>query len=811
MTTLQTPTLHQSIADACARVPPLWPLQSFVAVNPFVGLSGRTFTDVCDLMNRVTKGGMLMPAAYYREQEAENISDADLQNALDETGSAFSLRDLRGWLQYDEPLASPAIPTVGQLYDEQCGTFWKPFIIDEVSKWCSAFYDQGQASWRMPWRDLSFFEAWKKASWDDANPEMMGLSGFRELVRTMSGDITTTIALFLDELGVEPETATDFLHRQLMSIGGWSAYTRYLAREKELRGQTDDNLQHLLAIRLAYDVALLRHATPNFRAFWKEQLSAANSSHAEGVGSEITPAYLWQLAAEIAHQRQLIAQMKTVNAGAVAASSAAPQRANVQAAFCIDVRSEVLRRHLEAAMPQIQTIGFAGFFGFAIEYVSLGAQKGNAQCPVLLLPKHRIEATPTGVTPAQNAEILENIHFSQRLGRAWNSFKTSAISCFAFVETGGMLAGGKLIKDSCAWQGADKQPATEPAINATGDSGIGLDDRIAMAAGALKGMGLTRDFARIVLLCGHGSQTTNNPYAAGLDCGACGGHSGEANARVAAAVLADADVRAGLHAHGIRIPSDTHFVAGLHNTTTDEVTLFDLENAPASHLLELENLREAFHIAGQDARAERAKSLGLGDELLATLAKKVKTRSQDWSQTRPEWGLAGNAAFIAAPRARTAKLNLNGRAFLHNYDVNDDPHGAILEAIFTAPVVVASWINLQYYASTVNNAQWGSGNKTIHNVVGTLGVWEGNAGDLRVGLPLQSVHDGKKFVHKPLRLSVFLEAPRTMIERVIAEQEAVRELCDNGWIHLIAIENQGQSFWRYDGASGWQNVTGAAA
>ena len=45
---------------------------------------------------------------------------------------------------------------------------------------------------------------------------------------------------------------------------------------------------------------------------------------------------------------------------------------------------------------------------------------------------------------------------------------------------------------------------------------------------------MTGDFARLVLLAGHGSSTVNNPYATGLDCGACGGHTGEANARVAA-------------------------------------------------------------------------------------------------------------------------------------------------------------------------------------------------------------------------------------------------------------------------------------
>ena len=34
---------------------------------------------------------------------------------------------------------------------------------------------------------------------------------------------------------------------------------------------------------------------------------------------------------------------------------------------------------------------------------------------------------------------------------------------------------------------------------------------------------------------------------------------------------------------------------------------------------------------------------------------------------RPEWGLAGNAAFVAAPRERAKGCNLGGRTFLPNY------------------------------------------------------------------------------------------------------------------------------------------------
>jgi uncharacterized protein YbcC (UPF0753/DUF2309 family) len=104
---------------------------------------------------------------------------------------------------------------------------------------------------------------------------------------------------------------------------------------------------------------------------------------------------------------------------------------------------------------------------------------------------------------------------------------------------------------------------------------------------------------------------------------------------------------------------------------------------------------------------------------------------------------------------------------------------------------VANWINLQYWGSTVDNEAWGSGNKTLHNVVGLVGVLEGQGGDLRTGLPWQSVHDGTRFVHEPLRLSVFIEAPEAEMDAVLARHEAVRRLVDNGWLHLLSIRPDG--------------------
>jgi uncharacterized protein len=336
-----------------------------------------------------------------------------------------------------------------------------------------------------------------------------------------------------------------------------------------------------------------------------------------------------------------------------------------------------------------------------------------------------------------------------------------------------------------------------------------IDDPAAsarLAAGILGAMGLTRSFAPIVLLAGHGSQTTNNPHAAGLDCGACGGQTGEVNARVLADLLNDTRVRQALVPLGITISEATHFLPALHNTTTDDVTLFDTDALPATLHGALQALQRALAQAGRSARAERSASLGLKPlahqpEALAT---RIRQRANNWAEVRPEWGLADNAAFIVAPRHRTRSLNLHGRAFLHDYDWRADEDGKVLELIMTAPMVVTNWINLQYHASTVDNRRFGSGNKVLHNVVGGhIGVFEGNGGDLRIGLPMQSLHDGSGWRHTPLRLSVFVEAPKDAIDRVIGQHEVVRHLVDNGWLHLHAIDGDAGIVWQHAGNGRW--------
>jgi uncharacterized protein YbcC (UPF0753/DUF2309 family) len=262
---------------------------------------------------------------------------------------------------------------------------------------------------------------------------------------------------------------------------------------------------------------------------------------------------------------------------------------------------------------------------------------------------------------------------------------------------------------------------------------------------------------------------------------------------VAAAILNNPEVRSELARRDIEIPSETWFLAGEHDTTTDEVTIFDRHLVPDRHRGNLEVLEADLARAGEEQAARRLARLP-GPRRRGAAFRRAAARGADWAETRPEWGLARNAAFIVGHRELTRGRDLEGRAFLHSYDREADVDGAVLETILTAPMVVAQWINAQYYFSTVDPRRHGAGDKTLHNPIGSVGVLEGSGGDLRTGLAWQSVATDEGPYHEPLRLLTVVDAPVERIETVIARNTILQQLFDGAWVHLVARLGPGD--WR---------------
>jgi hypothetical protein len=448
-----------------------------------------------------------------------------------------------------------------------------------------------------------------------------------------------------------------------------------------------------------------------------------------------------------------------------------------------------------------------------MRYEGYGAETAVDACPPIIEARHRIADRPAAGHSRERERYDAWTRLRQAGDELLESLASNAATAFSFVESAGTgyglaLAGRTLlpvrVANLLAAATDDVSDAHEfctPTVDhdptAGGDLPVGLttEEKLEYAATAFELMGI-EEFARVVAFVGHASRVENEPFAAGLDCGACAGNPGGPNARVLAAICNDETVRERLRDRGVDVPDDTVFVAGEHTTTTDEVTLF-ADDVPESHAADMESLRADLKTARAGAAAERAETMGVEGDAGVGL-RETERRAADWAETRPEWGLAGNAGFVVGPRALTAGVDLGGRCFLHSYDPSSDPDGSALEAILTGPMVVTQWINTQYYFATVDTAVYGSGSKVTHNPVGNVGVYQGNGGDLATGLPLQSVLAGDDDpYHQPLRLSVVVCAPVERVTGVLEGHDDLVSLLDNGWLSLTVVDPE-REFQRFD-------------
>jgi uncharacterized protein YbcC (UPF0753/DUF2309 family) len=522
--------------------------------------------------------------------------------------------------------------------------------------------------------------------------------------------------------------------------------------------------------------------------------------------SDLDRASVWQEAYE-QHYRRLL--LSALSARRERGFTPLPDRPSLQAAFCIDDREESIRRHLEELYPTSETFGIAGFFGVACDYQGIDDGGAQALCPVVVTPAHTIHEAP--VSPDQEAVALTRA----RRRRTWvrgtrmlHRLNRSLIFGPLLAPLAGlasllpMLARVTMPRLSASVRRAlaDRMlptPQTRLRHTHKGDSlstphgharslGFTIPEQAARVASTLENMGLTRNFAPLVIMMGHGSSSVNNPHMSAYDCGACGGKHGGPNARLFADMANSPEVRAALRARPvpIDIPDDCWFIGGFHNTASDGVDLFDLDAVPAPLQSALPAVRRAIDDARTMSAHERCRRFASAprDPSPARALRHVEGRVEDLSQARPELGHVTNASCIVGRRTLTRDLFLDRRAFLVSYDPDIDPEGKILERILAAVGPVGAGINLEYYFSCVDNLRLGCGSKLPHNLTSLLGVMDGSLSDLRTGLPKQMIE-----IHEPVRLQVVVEAENQTLLDIVGRQAELARLIGNGWIQVIGL------------------------
>lgn len=811
---------------AAKKVAPTWDLRDYVAVNPFIGFKDDHILNASKFFKKISGWGILPKREFYfKKYQSGEVGNFDLEAALKIYHSEFQndsskkiiLEDLLNYIKCfdsEEELKNQEVEVkcLSDLYDQQYQCQTTQLFTNEISRWLSAYFDEGQSAWKISTDSIRLFNWWKDLVQYDQNFTFK--QNFKSLVGSLPNDpydsliYLTRILVNNDPVlnqSLSPEikkiALSQYYYRLFYTVLGWSSFIKKYEFEAHRSGKREKlnqigGLVDLLVIRMVYDISLISEIEGTFFDLNKDLVitnDLGNEVHHRNQNQEYN--YIWLNAIENAYRRSIEDKLK--NQIAIKPESTEPE---IQMVFCIDVRSEFIRRHLEMVSPNIQTIGFAGFFGLPISIKKLGHSESDQQCPVLLNSEYEINEN----CPISYKELIsKKTKYIDSIYRKKN-IQHSANSGFSFVETFGLSYIKKIIFSSLGYEKPDIDFSSlglsenDKKLIHFDDDSLDLEKKVTLVFGILKNMGLTKKFSKYVFLIGHGSESSNNPFASSLECGACAGHNGLNNSKILANWLNNDQVRGGLEKKGIYIPDKTVFFSGWHHTTKDLLIIDRISEIDPSQKDELDNYQLIFDKASSLCREERGKYLSFCDHLKGnTLYQELDYRSKDWSEIRPEWGLARNASFIIGRRDLTKEIPLDGRSFLHDYDYREDSDLSRLELIMTAPMIVTNWINMQYYASTINPQKFGSGNKVLSNVVGGIGCIQGTEGDLLTGLSEQSVWYKGDYFHEPLRLQVFIEATMDSIKKVINKHELVKNLIANGWLRIISIDPLTRNFKMY--------------
>ena len=866
-------------ALAAQSVSPLWPLHAFVASNPIAGFEGLPFVDATRAAATAWGSRPGIDAHLLRLAVRDGAVSDDILLTIAESvvpGPDVALQGLvrqraelvRALLLADDAPA-PDVEVVRRaigssgLVSETFSALKSPAELvvahspslasldararDVVSTYASRAY--GAPAWPADTRSV-----WMALRADAASLDRrLGTRGASDLIARLSASADEALADLTQDLGLADTHLVTAFTRVLTRDPGWVAHLAWRQRLGLATG--NEEILDLLVSRLAMEAVVVAAggAPPKQDESQQRDLApmvatmlAAVGCDALSVGDEAW-ASLHEIAATVgdvgldtlrlraweeSYRRPVLdslgqraAQLRDSRPEPTIEAPHSPP-ASAQLVMCIDVRSERLRRHLEAAGPW-ETFGAAGFFGIGLSHCSPSGHVSE-RLPALLRPEYEITELPA---TGQNRQWL-----SSDLAESVHCIESQIATPFAFAEAAGWVTGPTAMVHTFSprWSSAIlsrvgkrlRLPAQGTLVIERGShapSGFDLTHLVDAAEGFLRTTGLLEP-SPVVLLVGHGGSAANNPHVAAYDCGACGGQAGDVSARVMAQVLNDARVREELRERGISIADETWFGAALHDTTRDRVDI--LSEVPPCRRATVDELTRDLSRACDAVALERAELLPGGMPVeLRGLRRVLDGRAVDWAQVRPEWGLAGNAAIVIGPRSLTSGLDLDGRVFLQSYRPDLDLDGSALDFLLGAPLVVAQWISMQYWCSTVDPEVFGAGDKTTHNVIAPYagepapltGVLTGVRGDLRIGLPWQAVSsiapDGSRWsqrpFHEPLRLLAVVYAEPQAVESVIMRRPEVSRLVTGEWIDLVVIEPDSGRLLRWHQGGEWVEVDGA--
>jgi len=800
-----------------------------------------------------------------------------------------------------------------EIHDALFGTSEKELIEKDIIEYIARYLDEAQTTLSMSDRDLGMFNTFKL--YEDIDHE---------------GDSESYVAKMLEELKVPKQDIEQYFLTHILKLHGWAGFIKYRSEAKEYFPQQEhpSSLMDYMAVRLHFGLKYMQEEGKinNFdklQAYIKDNSAYTILKLLQSKG-KLTGTYNDAMEEHQAYQEILDAYVKeeinldslqtqlakkalpALDMSLIAFSNFAnllkkeegfvwlksledsyimehvnefttahtyDEKPLASAVFCLDVRSEVIRRTVEASGPYT-TYGAGGFLGLPISFVEFDKAHTLQLAPAVIKPKNIVFEIPI----ESHEEYNRKKGIAKTTKKVLTDLKNNPYTPYIMVEAIGWIFGIKLFgktffpekteklfdkmkpkkpkttytldkltedeiekyvkklhiniinqvlttqsdisldsleidklwehlifdKMLCSSVSTDMLEKLKHAYHVTPEDyekqkeklthvGFTRDEQVMYVENFLKLIGQVKDFPKFFMISGHGSLSDNNPFESALDCGACGGSISLPNTRALCMMANKIEVREILKSKGIDIPQDTRFMPIYHTTTTDEISFYDTDILTPEESTLFANVQNDFKAASLAAREERVLDLPH-----ATTQKDLFLKTRDWSEPRPEWGLAGNMGVFAGPRSSTQHVSFNNRMFLHSYDASlDNENADLLTRLFDGPLVVGEWINLEHYFATVDNKVYGAGSKVYHNVVAKVGVYNGNYSDLKIGLPTQSVLLEGKAYHEPVRLLTYMEAPLDTVAKAV-ENSVAQPFILNEWIRPVIIDKEAKKVYSYE-------------
>ncbi|MDN6630169.1 MAG: Na-translocating system protein MpsB, partial [Staphylococcus equorum] len=586
------------IDDASKVIVPLSPISVFAARSPWSGLEDKTFDEVAHWLKQVREVDIYPAIASILEAKKQGeiderkieerfqqwLEQASLaiprENAMKYGRNALKLHPLKSnhHVQGQVDALAQQLEDLDLSSDVKSSTpLLSTYVMDEnnkklidtvdyhVIKWCKLFVDDAQSGWTMPHREKGLFYSWRRLiQYDPALTKDQ-----RARLKTLPDDAESLIRATLLKLGIAEADTQNYLENHLLSLPGWAGMMLW---QHENNSKMESLLLDYLALRLGMEWVIMEPYLSDlpindtsanqsisltdcilswmqwggFTAQqWDKLTTQAQQQHvlfAVQFNDQLRrkllleaweATYNQQLRKIIAPEKQVLLENDTPLA---------------QMAFCIDVRSEPFRKQIEAAGP-FETIGIAGFFGLPIAKNELGNQHSHPSLPVMSKPQHKIKEYTQEKEPTifrQRKHVLESVTYTFKkmkqnvlpslllpeLSGPWLTLQTFTRS---FIPN---RVGNVIRKFYAGWLQKPEDTALTLNHHHRREDGLPVgftkDEQLNYTRQALRLMDLTTDFSPLVVMCGHGSQSANNPYAASLDCGACGGAASGFNGKVLA-------------------------------------------------------------------------------------------------------------------------------------------------------------------------------------------------------------------------------------------------------------------------------------